>query len=155
MRKLSLLFIVLVSFCYAFKAKKESHVAVKHQVVIDTTPVKISSEDVGIVFEKTEVPPKFIGGDTAFQKFLNLNIDLELVYKEKAPVGTYRVATRFIVEKDGSLTNLSTLTSHGYGLEQEAIRIFKLSPKWQPALQNGHVVRCFHTQLINIAVVNK
>ena len=52
-----------------------------------------------------------------------------------------KVIVAFVVEKDGSLTDIKVLRDIGFGTGKEAIRVLKLSPKWIPGQQNGHVVR--------------
>lgn len=54
-----------------------------------------------------------------------------------AKKGTYNVVIRFAVTKDGTLKDFTPLTKFKYGMEEEVIRILKLSPKWIPAKKNG------------------
>lgn len=51
----------------------------------------------------------------------------------------------FIIEKDGSVTNIKIIRDVGYGTAEEAIRVIKLMPKWQPAKQSGKNVRCMYS----------
>ena len=55
---------------------------------------------------------------------------------------------------DGTVSEMKTLTNHGYGLEKEAMRLIKEGPKWQPAKQNGHFVRAYILQPITFQVSN-
>lgn len=102
---------------------------------------------VGYPFEPDEVhsfvslenPPKFPGGINDFYKFLGDNIK----YPEEAAKQDIEgnVFVSFIVEKDGSLNDIKIDKGLGYGTDEEAVRILKLSPKWNPGTQNGKAVR--------------
>ena len=102
---------------------------------------------VGYAFEPEEVhsfvnlenPPKFPGGINDFYKFLADNIKYpEDAVKENIEGNVF---VSFIVEKDGSLNDIKIDRSLGYGTDEEAVRILKLSPKWNPGIQNGKTVR--------------
>jgi protein TonB len=53
---------------------------------------------------------------------------------------------RFIVSKDGSVSDVVAETNYGYGMEQEAIRVIKKSGRWTPAIQNGRNVTAYKRQ---------
>jgi periplasmic protein TonB len=108
----------------------------KHVTVID--------ED--LVFSKTEIEAEFSGGVTAWKQYLQNNLNMGIMDQNKLPKGTYTVLVRFIVAKDGTISNINPLTKNGFGLEEEAIRVIKISPKWTPATQNGYIVRAYKTQ---------
>ncbi|WP_281239108.1 energy transducer TonB [Flavobacterium praedii] len=80
--------------------------------------------------------PEFPGGIDKLYDFLNQNFKVE----EKELEG--RIHVSFIVEIDGSLSNLKILRDLGYGTGKELIRILKISPKWNPAILNNKKVRC-------------
>ena len=111
------------------------------------------SNDSLIVFTKTEVNPKFPGGDSAWFEFLKKNLDIDITEKNKAPDGTYKVRVRFIVNQDGSISNLEPQTNFGYGMEQEVVRVLGLSPKWIPAHQNSRPVRAYQVITITFGIV--
>ncbi|MGV8879940.1 MAG: energy transducer TonB [Sphingobacteriaceae bacterium] len=105
------------------------------QVVEDNAPVNFAS---------VEVLPKFPnGGDAAFGKYLGNSINYPAMAKENNIQG--RVIVSFIVEKDGSLTDIKVLRDIGGGCGEEAIRVLKKSPKWTPGIQNGRPVRVAYT----------
>ncbi|HTG67178.1 MAG TPA: energy transducer TonB, partial [Flavobacterium sp.] len=56
----------------------------------------------------------------------------------------------FVVEKDGSLTDIKVLRDIGYGTGKEAIRVLQKSPKWNPGIQNGKPVRVQYSLPITI-----
>ncbi|GEP93860.1 M56 family metallopeptidase [Chitinophaga cymbidii] len=91
------------------------------------------------VFTFVEQPPSFPGGDPALAKFLNQNIRYPHAATEKGKGGTIFVS--FVVTKDGSVKNVKTVgAKKGYGLEEEAVRVVKLMPKWKPGKQNNRLV---------------
>ncbi|WP_162795908.1 energy transducer TonB [Pedobacter nanyangensis] len=102
---------------------------------------------VGYPFEPDEVhsfvsmenPPNFPGGISDFFKFLADNIK----YPEEAAKQDIQgnVFVSFVVEKDGSINDIKIDRPLGYGTDEEAIRVLKLSPKWNPGTQNGKAVR--------------
>ena len=61
----------------------------------------------------------------------------------------------FIVEQDGSLSNIKVLKEPGYGSGKEASRVLALSPKWNPGIQNGHKVRVQYNVPISFALADK
>jgi protein TonB len=83
-----------------------------------------------------EVKPEFPGGWPKFYKFIENNYNVP----SDSPGG--KVFIQFVVEKDGSLTDIKVLRDIGYGTGKEAERVLRKSPKWTPAEQNGKKVRC-------------
>ncbi len=93
------------------------------------------------VFMVVETPAEFPGGMEEFYKFLNSNIEYPKEAHRKGIEG--KVFARFIVEKDGSISNIELLTDIGYGCGEEVVRVIKLMPKWSPAKVQGSPVRCY------------
>lgn len=54
--------------------------------------------------------------------------------------------------KDGTISDVAAETNHGYGMEQEAVKIIKKGPKWTPAIQNGRNVNAYRRQPITFVV---
>lgn len=106
------------------------------------------SDDEDKVFTKVEVEASFPGGDAAWARYLQKNLNPNVPVDNEAPPGRYRVEVRFIVAKDGSISDVQATSGHGYGMEQEAIRVIKKGPKWEPALQNGRHVNAYRSQPI-------
>ncbi|SDT25893.1 TonB family C-terminal domain-containing protein [Mucilaginibacter mallensis] len=92
-----------------------------------------SSNDTTI-YKKTDVEPEFPGGLMRFFTGYIRNNE-----KSKNNEGTVRVA--FVIEKDGSLTNIRITQSLSESADKEVIRLITQSPKWAPAMQNGKPVR--------------
>lgn len=85
--------------------------------------------------------PEFKGGMKEFYTFLSRNIKYPALMKENNIQG--RVTVNFSVEKDGTLSNFKILKGipDGRELDEEALRVLKLSPKWNPGIQRGKPVR--------------
>ena len=99
------------------------------------------------IYTAVDVNPSFPGGDVAFAAFLKKNIIYPAEAKQRNVQG--RVFVQFVVEIDGSLTDLKTLRDPGAGLGGEGIRVLKLSPKWIPGKQKGNLVRVQYIVPIN------
>jgi hypothetical protein len=87
-----------------------------------------------------EVKPEFPGGIEKFYKFFNTNFKMP---NEEDLMG--KVFATFIVEKDGSLSEIKIIRDMGFGTGQEVLRVLKSSPKWIPGMQNGKKVRVMYT----------
>lgn len=100
-------------------------------------------KDADKIFDRVEIEPAFPGGYEAWRNYLVKNMDETVADKQNAPRGTYTTIIMFIVDKNGAISNLKPLTHHGFGMEEEAMRVIRLSPSWIPASQNGHVVKAY------------
>ena len=83
--------------------------------------------------------PSFPGGDTARIIYLNENLKYPKTAKETGIQGAVYVT--FVVERDGSITNVKILRGIGGGCDEEALRVINAMPKWNPGRQNGREVR--------------
>lgn len=118
----------------------------KKETIVDTTKPENNK-----VFDKVEIEASFPGGVNEWRKYLEKNLD-PTVPKQKAKDGAYSVIVQFIVDKEGNISDVKTLTKHGYGMEEEAMRVIKMSPKWNPAVQGGRLVRAYKKQPITFIV---
>lgn len=84
-------------------------------------------------------PPLFPGGDQELLKYLAENIDYPPIARENHIEGT--VALSFIINKDGSVSDVSILKEIGGGCGKEALRVVKSMPRWSPGEANGHPVK--------------
>ncbi len=91
-------------------------------------------------FDDVEVKPSYPGDMDAFWQFLMRSLH----YPESAEADSVqgRVIIQFVVEKDGSLSNFEVLQSPDDRLTEEAMRVIRLMPRWQPGQQKGRKVRC-------------
>ena len=91
------------------------------------------------VYEVCEQMPTYKGGDVALLKYLTDSVKYPELAKKHGVQG--RVIIGFIVEKDGSLTDVKVLRAVDRALDAEALRVVKGMPKWIPGSQNGQHVR--------------
>ena len=112
-----------------------------HPTAIGTfTPDTPETEN---AFNVVEQMPQFPGGDVELMKFLSENIK----YPEAASkAGTQgRVVAQFIVEADGSISNVKVLKNVSDEIDAEAVRVINAMPKWKPGMQKGQPVRVKYT----------
>lgn len=93
----------------------------------------------GEVYQIVEVMPQFPGGEQKLMEFISNHIQYPQIAREKSIQG--RVFVSFIVEPDGSISNVKTTQSIGGGCDEEAVRVVKSMPKWEPGKQKGQAVR--------------
>jgi len=98
--------------------------------------VSLQAQD---VYRKVDVMPEFPGGQAALSQFITKNITWPQVTNDAVKEGTVYVT--FVVEKDGSLTQIKALKGIGEGFEREAENVVKKMPKWTPGKQGGEAVR--------------
>ena len=91
------------------------------------------------VFTVVEQMPSFPGGDAALMSYLANNIHYPTVAAKNGVQG--RVVVGFVVERDGSITDVSVLRGVDPSLDREAMRVLKSMPRWTPGKQNGSAVR--------------
>jgi len=113
---------------------------------IDTTPPNKSGE----ILVVSEEPPFFRGGDEARIKYLKENLTYPEEAKQKGIQGT--VFVTFVVETDGSVTDVRILRGIGGGCDEEAIRVIENMPKWVPGKQRGQAVRVQFNMPIRFAL---
>lgn len=92
-----------------------------------------------MVFDVVEVMPQYPGGQIAMLKYLMENIKYPEQAMKEGIQG--RVTVRFIVEKDGSISDVKPILSVHPLLNKEAVRVVESMPKWSPGKQNGKPVR--------------
>jgi protein TonB len=109
------------------------------QVVVDEKPAEEETK----VFDVVEQMPSFPGGDAALMQYLSSHIKYPVVAEENGIQG--RVIATFVVERDGSITDVKVVKSVDPSLDKEAIRVLKSMPKWIPGKQNGAAVRVKYT----------
>lgn len=90
-------------------------------------------------FDVVEQMPEFPGGQEALMQFLRQEVKYPKEAEEKGLQG--RVVVRYIIEKDGSISEVEIAKSVNEYLDAEAIRVVKAMPKWKPGKQNGEPVR--------------
>ena len=109
-------------------------------------------DDENKIFDKVEIEASFPGGDSKWRQYLERNANGQVATDNGAPEGTYTTVVQFVVDKEGNISDVRALTNHGYGMEEEAIRVIKKGPKWSPAVQNGRQVKAYRKQPITFRV---
>ena len=102
------------------------------------------------IFTLVEQDPQFPGGNDALYQYLGQNAHYPDKAKADGIQGT--VYLTFIIEKDGSISNIRVLRSPSDLLSQEAIRLVKAMPKWKPGKQRGKQVRVQYNLPINFQI---
>lgn len=110
------------------------------------------SDDEDKIFTKVENEAEFPGGNAAWARYLQKTLDGFNPADNGAPPGKYQVIVRFIVSKDGSISDVTPETSFGYGMEEQAVKSIKKGPNWKPALQNGRNVNAYRRQPVTFIV---
>ena len=95
------------------------------------------------VFDVVEEMPSFPGGSAALMSYLSSNTKYPVVAQENGVQG--RVIVSFVVERDGSISDVKVARSVDPSLDREAQRVVKSMPKWKPGKQNGSTVRVKYT----------
>ena len=116
--------------------------------MVETT----NTDDDKKVYTWVQVKPSFPGGEEARLKWLKENLE----YPQQAVADEIQglVQVGFVVEKDGSITDVKVVQSAHSTLDREAIRLVKAMPKWIPGKQNGNTVRAYFTQPIRFVLRN-
>ena len=109
-------------------------------------------DDENTIFTKVEVEAGFPGGDAAWRNYLQKNLNTEVPADNGAGEGTYTVIVKFVVSKDGSLSDITCESDPGFGICEEAKRVIKRTKNWTPAIQNGRNVNAYRRQPITFLV---
>ena len=117
-------------------------VAVEEEVIEDDQP-----------FMKVEQMPSFMGGDLlTFRNWVMSKLRYPQIAQENGITG--RVLLMFVIERDGSLTNIQVIQTPDSSLSDEAIRVLKTSPKWTPGKQRNQAVRVKYTLPVDFRIQN-
>jgi protein TonB len=110
------------------------------QAYVPPPPPKPKQEEVTEeIFVVVENQPEFPGGNTAMMKFLSDNIKYPVIAQENGIQG--RVICNFVVERDGSITDVQVVRGVDPSLDKEAVRVIQQMPRWKPGKQRGQAVR--------------
>ena len=117
-------------------------VAVQEEVIEEDQP-----------FVKVEQMPSFQGGDLmTFRNWVQSKVRYPQIAQENGISG--RVLMSFVIEKDGTLTNIQVLQAPDRSLSDEAMRVLKQSPKWKPGKQRNQTVRVKYTLPVDFRIQN-
>ena len=133
----------------------EDEVEIENEVEIEETDtdedeiVEIVKDDEEF-FMVVENMPEFPGGDLGLMKFIQKNVRYPAIAKEYNITG--KVYVSFIVDKQGSVTNVKIVRGVDKNLDAEALRVVSLLPKYKPGKQRGKAVRVMFTIPINFTL---
>ena len=99
------------------------------------------------IYQIVDEMPQYPGGEAAMMKFVANNVKYPQEAKDKEIDG--RVFVSFVVEKDGSVSNVKVLRGIGGGCDEEAVRVVSSMPKWKPGIKDGKPVRVSYMMPIN------
>ncbi len=102
-------------------------------------PMALDMENNPLNFRVVEQLPEFPGGAVAFMKWLTENLRYPASARQRRVQG--KVVTQFIVNKDGSISNIEVLKSVDAALDREALRVLHMMPQWAPGQQNERPCR--------------
>lgn len=130
------------------KGDKDAEVVINEPV--GTSDNKVTEADPNQIFTSVEQVPEFPGGMEGFGRYLSKAIRYPAIAKENGTQG--RVILTFVVEKDGSSTDIKVARGIGDGCDEEAVRALKNAPKWKPGIQNGRPVRVQYSIPVSFAL---
>jgi TonB family protein len=125
------------------RAEQSDNLSLRPDTITPTQATGVEN-DQERVFDIVEQMPEFPdGGMSAMMKFLSRNVKYPVNAQKNKVQG--RVTLTFIVEKDGSITHETITQSVNPELDNEALRVVRLMPKWKPGMQRGKAVRVKYT----------
>ena len=128
---MKLFLLILVSFIFINDAYSQKGNAIEIKIEIGRKR-KITKVDVE-------------GADTTMEESIKKRLSSLVFVKKRPKKGKYIVRVAYIIDKDGSITDVKCLDDPGYGMGQEVVRTIRKGPAWTPALQGGRQVRPYRT----------
>lgn len=135
-------FLLMGKFCFSQEINSSSP-------TIDAVPtrsVEVQDENKVYNTEGLDIKPDFPGGMSLFYRYVTINFKMP---KSKNFKGG-KVISVFILEKDGSITDVRIMKHPGFDTDKETIRVLSECPKWKPGVLNGKNVRTLYTLPINL-----
>ncbi len=114
--------------------------------------VEVKENEDDKIFTKVEQDAEFPGGTAAWRRYLERNLNPNVPVDNGAPAGIYTVVVRFVVSRDGAISDIQCESDPGYGMCDEAKKIIRKGPAWKAALQNGRNVNAYRRQPITFQV---
>lgn len=121
----------------------------QNEVIEEYVAPEIEEEEVveQEIFQIVEEMPSFPGGEQKLIEYVGKNVKYPQIARESGIKG--RVFVSFVVEPDGSVSNVKVLRGIGGGCDEEAMRVVKSMPKWKPGKQRGKAVRVSYMLPVN------
>ena len=122
----------------------ELDMEISEDLVIEDVVYEEEEEEIDQIFQVVEEPATIVGGNEALYQYFRNNLRYPKQAKRIGLEG--KVYLRFVVEKNGSISNIEVRRGIGGGCDEEAIRVMKKCPiRWNPGKQRGRPVRTFFT----------
>ena len=121
----------------------------QQEVIEEYVPVEVEEEEVQEqeIFQIVEEMPAYPGGEQKLMEFIAKGIKYPQIARETGIQG--RVFVGFVIEPDGSVSNVKVLRGIGGGCDEEAMRVVKSMPKWKPGKQRGKAGRVSYMLPVN------
>jgi protein TonB len=122
---------------------------------VNLNPEKIAEKQTSVIEDPEIAPPMIIveempsyhGGESERLKFLKDHIEFPKNAAENGIQGT--IYFQFVVDTKGNITDVKILRGIGGGCDEEALRVIKMMPKWNPGMQNGRTVRVLYNMAVS------
>jgi hypothetical protein len=98
---------------------------------------------------------EFPGGNEGWNAFVIQNFNAKVPIRNRAPVGVYKIIISFVVSETGKVIDIKPQTNFGYGMEEEAMRVIRKSPRWSPLILLGEAKKAFRIQPFSFAVTEE
>ena len=117
----------------------ETSTSVNNDNISNTPGDKTGIGKEGEIFIRVQEPPSFPGGEAARVKYLQTNVRYPYIARSYKIKGTVYIS--FVIETDGSVSNIKIIRGIGGGCDEEAARVVNIMPRWTPGRQHGKPVR--------------
>jgi len=139
---------IVFNFVFVLAANAQDR-AIKNPLK-QKTAIEVKSESPVYSSGKLKIKPEYPGGMGEFLKFVDTKIDRK--YIQEGAKGNLKTYISFVIEKDGSLSEIKVLREPGFGIGAEVVKAIKKSPKWKPGELNGEKVRSSYNVPIVVIV---
>ena len=139
-----MIYIQLALLCFICVAKSYSQTCTRsyHTVLVEITKEKKPKR----VYTKVELTqPAFLDGDSSWIQSLQDSLNRSLSVRNKVKAGTYIVSVRFLIEKDGSISDMVCLKDPGFEMCKQVKAALRKKFKWGPQVDSFGKVRRYHT----------
>jgi hypothetical protein len=150
-------FLILILICFfqniSAQTPKKSDIIKLDEPINKTYPEGDVPNDDYNVYNTAgiDIKPEFPGGIIEFDKFIEKNFKIP----DSSPELKGKIYAIFVIEKDGSLSDIKILRDIGFETGAEAIRVLKMSPKWKPGKKNNKLIRVLFSVPIFINSIRK
>ena len=120
--------------------------------LLQKNKISASVDTVKPIFIKADKEPEFPGGQVGWRNFLQKHLNASVPVDNEAPPGVYTVLIEFIVDEEGKISDIRSLSKNGYGTEEEVLRAMRFSPDWIPAKQNGRNITFLRKQPVTFVI---